>query len=212
MAERIFEQLVGTSFPSDRWTYGVQQCALYALGLGCTAAQPHRTYESHADFAALPSLPVLAQYQGSNQAAVLSAFQVGRLALRALVGAALVRWSGACVRTARLTRGPAQATLPGFNSMLVLHGEEFVELHAALPTEATVTIRPRIVEVRDRGKASTAVIERVLEDAQTGQPLATVETTAFFRGAGGWDPSNKAARLAKRCSPPRASSGRVRWG
>ena len=97
--------------------------------------------------------------------------------------------------------GCMQSGLPGYNAMLVLHGEEFVELHAPLPAAGSLDIQPCILEVRDRGKASTAVIQRVLKDASTGQTLATVETTAFFRGAGGWDPSGSAAHLAKRSVP-----------
>ena len=56
-AEQVFRQLVDTRFSSERWEYTAQDCILYALGLGCTAQQPNRTYESHADFAPLPSLP-----------------------------------------------------------------------------------------------------------------------------------------------------------
>ena len=38
----VRQALLSTAFEPDEWAYTERDCALYALGLGCTADQPHR--------------------------------------------------------------------------------------------------------------------------------------------------------------------------
>jgi acyl dehydratase len=77
--------------------------------------------------------------------------------------------------------------LPGvdINPALVLHGEQDLELHRPLPTEATVEHRPRIAAVHDKGKAALVVLE-VPSGPPGGEPWFTNRFTIFARGEGGF--------------------------
>lgn len=77
--------------------------------------------------------------------------------------------------------------LPGVdvNPALVLHGEQELELHRPLPTEATVEHRPRISGIHDKGKAALITLE-VPSGAAGGDPWFTNRFTIFARGEGGF--------------------------
>jgi len=70
----------------------------------------------------------------------------------------------------------------------VLHGEQGLEIHKPLPPEATVVARTRVTEILDKGADKGALIysERQLKDKATGDVLATLTSTTFARGNGGF--------------------------
>lgn len=70
----------------------------------------------------------------------------------------------------------------------VLHGEMGIELHQPLPAEATITARNRVVDIIDKGEGKGALLfqERTVTDKATGTPLATLTSTTFARGDGGF--------------------------
>ncbi|NOY55338.1 MAG: 3-alpha,7-alpha,12-alpha-trihydroxy-5-beta-cholest-24-enoyl-CoA hydratase [Actinobacteria bacterium] len=72
-----------------------------------------------------------------------------------------------------------------FNPILLVHGDQEVVVHRALPTSATVTQSGRIAEIWDRGKGALVVIEVVGRDA-SGEPLYTARGGLYFRGEGGF--------------------------
>ncbi len=76
----------------------------------------------------------------------------------------------------------------GIDWQKVLHGEQGMELHAPLPAEATVIGRTRVAEISDKGEGKGALlyIERTLTDKATGEKLATLTSTTFARGDGGF--------------------------
>jgi acyl dehydratase len=77
--------------------------------------------------------------------------------------------------------------LPGvdINPALVLHGEQDLELHRPLPTDATVEHRPRVASLYDKGKAALVTLE-VPSGAPGGEPWFTNRFTIFARGEGGF--------------------------
>lgn len=98
---------------------------------------------------------------------------------------------------------PAQATIAGlfnvpglsFNPMLLLHGEQEIEVLAArVPTAATVRSVGRVAAVYDKGKAALAVIE-VETAGASGEPMLRNRFSLFLRGEGGFggDPGPKGA-------------------
>ena len=89
----------------------------------------------------------------------------------------------------------------GIDATRVVHGEESIVLHAALPVAGTVVATPRIIDVIDKGAGRGALVvsERMIRDQATGQALATVRQTAFCRGDGGF---GGAARNDPRPAPP----------
>ena len=76
----------------------------------------------------------------------------------------------------------------GINYMMVVHGEQRVQLHRPLPSSADVVFDERVVGVFDKGAAKGAVIvtERVVSDAANGEKLCTLMSSIFARGDGGF--------------------------
>lgn len=77
--------------------------------------------------------------------------------------------------------------LPGCDIDLahVLHGSQEIVVHRPLPTAARATVRTRISEVWDKGKAAVIVQEGEAVD-EGGEPLFTTRSSIFVRGEGGW--------------------------
>lgn len=83
--------------------------------------------------------------------------------------------------------GPSVGDM-GINYMLVVHGEQSVEIHKPLPTEATITTDGKVLGVFDKGegKGAVIVIETTMSDAKNGDKLATLTSSIFARGDGGF--------------------------
>lgn len=71
----------------------------------------------------------------------------------------------------------------------VLHGEQGFRIHAPVPAEATIRAENKIVEIIDKGadKGALIYLERKITDAGTGTKIATLTSTTFARGNGGFD-------------------------
>lgn len=82
---------------------------------------------------------------------------------------------------------PPALELPGCDIDLarVLHGSQEIVVHRPLPTSASASLRTRISDVWDKGKAAVIVQEgaAVTDD---GEPLFTTRSSIFVRGEGGW--------------------------
>ena len=83
--------------------------------------------------------------------------------------------------------GNALFNTPGleFNPALMLHGEQEVEIHKALPPEAKLRGKTRIADIFDKGKAALVVVENNVSD-ESGDPLFTTRMSLFMRGEGGF--------------------------
>jgi 3-hydroxyacyl-CoA dehydrogenase/3a,7a,12a-trihydroxy-5b-cholest-24-enoyl-CoA hydratase len=78
-------------------------------------------------------------------------------------------------------------SLPGlsFNPMMLLHGEQYLEVKRPLPTSGTITCHPRISNIYDKGSGALVVTETPCYD-QSGQELALNQSSMFIRGLGGF--------------------------
>ncbi|MBX9701552.1 MAG: MaoC family dehydratase N-terminal domain-containing protein [Acetobacteraceae bacterium] len=76
----------------------------------------------------------------------------------------------------------------GIDWKQILHGEQGLTLHGRLPTEGEIIGRSRITGLVDRGAGKGALMysERQVIDAKTGAVLATLNSTSFMRGDGGF--------------------------
>lgn len=76
----------------------------------------------------------------------------------------------------------------GIDWRRVLHGEQGIEWHGPVPAEGTVVAQNRVVEVIDKGadKGALLYLEREIADKATGAPIATLTSTTFARGDGGF--------------------------
>jgi len=83
--------------------------------------------------------------------------------------------------------GDSGFNIPGveFNLAQLLHGEQEIEIHKPLPTDAEVTSRGRVADVFDKGKAAVLILENEARDAG-GDLLYTTRMAAFIRGEGGF--------------------------
>jgi acyl dehydratase len=70
----------------------------------------------------------------------------------------------------------------------LLHGEQGFELLRPVPSEGELVGRTRIAALVDKGKdkGALAFIERTISDAKTGETIATLKSTSFLRGDGGF--------------------------
>jgi acyl dehydratase len=69
-----------------------------------------------------------------------------------------------------------------------VHGEHSIEWHAPLAPEGEVIGRSVVEELFDKGpgRGALLVLRRTLSDAASGQALATIRQTVFFRADGGF--------------------------
>jgi acyl dehydratase len=76
----------------------------------------------------------------------------------------------------------------GINIGMNVHGEQRITLHKPLQPAGEVSGRIRILDIFDKGAGKGAVlyVETELTDLADGKPLATMHSTIFARGDGGF--------------------------
>ena len=84
----------------------------------------------------------------------------------------------------------------GLTWQKILHGEQSLTLHAPLPPRGRLLGKTRITGIVDKGADKGALIysERVISDKASGETIATVVSTSFARGDGGFGGSDDAVR------------------
>jgi acyl dehydratase len=77
--------------------------------------------------------------------------------------------------------------VPGvqINPMMILHGEQDLEIHKPIPTSATAKHSAKVIEIWDREKGASIVLEAKTTDA-SGDPLFTNRFSVYVRGEGGF--------------------------
>jgi 3-hydroxyacyl-CoA dehydrogenase/3a,7a,12a-trihydroxy-5b-cholest-24-enoyl-CoA hydratase len=77
--------------------------------------------------------------------------------------------------------------LPGlnFDPMMILHGEQYVEIKKPIPTHGSFTARPKIIGVYDKGKGALVLMETSLLDDK-GETVTRSVGGIFIRGLGGF--------------------------
>lgn len=76
----------------------------------------------------------------------------------------------------------------GIDAVKLVHGEQSVTVHAALPPAGTVIGRTRVTRIVDKGEGKGAIIQTAKDilDEASGLLMATVEQAVFCRGDGGF--------------------------
>src|SRR5690606_32392747 len=77
--------------------------------------------------------------------------------------------------------------LPGltFNPMMLLHGEQYLEIKQPLPTSARITCAPKIAHVYDKGSGALLIADVPCYDEDGGE-IAFGQYSMFIRGIGGF--------------------------
>lgn len=78
--------------------------------------------------------------------------------------------------------------MTGIDVSRVVHGEQRITLHKPLQPAGRLSSTMRIVNAFDKGEGRGAVlyVQTYLTDLEDGQPLATLHSTVFARGDGGF--------------------------
>ena len=82
----------------------------------------------------------------------------------------------------------ALISAPGvdINPVMILHGEQYLEVRKhPIPTEGTLTSKPRIASIYDKGKGALVEVEVDTED-QDGNVIFFNRFATFVRGEGGF--------------------------
>ena len=85
--------------------------------------------------------------------------------------------------------------LPEFNPMMLVHGEQYTEIHKPFPTKGTVTNEGKFVDIIDKGKGTVCVLGVTTKDA-SGEIVAYNEFSNFIRGLSGFGTKTPADRGA----------------
>lgn len=72
-----------------------------------------------------------------------------------------------------------------FNPMLLLHGEQYLEIKKRIPTTATVINHGKIANVYDKGSGALVIVDVSSRDAK-GEEIAFNQFSLFIRGIGGF--------------------------
>ena len=91
-------------------------------------------------------------------------------------------------------RQPAMTSVPGmpsFNPMMLLHGEEKLEVYSPIQADTTLSVAESVYDLQDKGKATVMVILSEIKDKETGELKAKIYMTLFIRGIGGFGNKGK---------------------
>lgn len=72
-----------------------------------------------------------------------------------------------------------------FNPMMLVHGEQYLEIRAELPLEGTITCYPTLSQIYDKGSGMLMVTDVDCRDA-SGRTVAMTQSSMFIRGLGGY--------------------------
>ncbi|ANB12509.1 bifunctional hydroxyacyl-CoA dehydrogenase/enoyl-CoA hydratase FOX2 [Sugiyamaella lignohabitans] len=88
---------------------------------------------------------------------------------------------------------PLNDLVPNFNPMMLLHGEQFLEIKKwPIPPATTLLTELNVLDVIDKGKAAIVTTETVSRDKETGDAIFYNVSSVFIRGSGGFGGKTKA--------------------
>jgi acyl dehydratase len=82
--------------------------------------------------------------------------------------------------------GRAAMSLGDYDPAMLVHGEQSIRLHGALPASGTVSTTTTVAGMYDKGAAGLVVLESTSRHAESGEPAFSTRTALFIRGAGGF--------------------------
>ena len=75
---------------------------------------------------------------------------------------------------------------PEFNPMMLLYGEENLEIFKPITADLNLRVEERIADLADKGKMTALTEESLIKNAETGEVLVRVLRTLMIRGVGGY--------------------------
>lgn len=149
------QQVVGLELPPIHYTYTARDVCLYALGVGAPA-------------------------DWLDQSELQFVYELSTQGFKVLPSFALVYTSPMIDVLMTGNIGGIE-----FNPMMIVHGEQALELKRPLPPSGTISSHPRVTQIYDKGSGLLMVTEVTCHDEQ-GQELAVATSSMFIRGLGGF--------------------------
>ena len=106
--------------------------------------------------------------------------------------------------------GSAMRSVGTYNPAMLVHGQQAITLHKALPVSGSARLQGRVVAMYDKGTAAVIVTETTATDLADGQPLFANVSSAFIRGEGGWG-GDRGPSGPKNTPPDRAADHQVTY-
>lgn len=72
-----------------------------------------------------------------------------------------------------------------FNPMMLVHGEQYLEIKKPIPTAAKITCYPKVAQVYDKGSGMLMVTNSSCQN-ESGEEVAFTQSSMFIRGLGGF--------------------------
>jgi 3-hydroxyacyl-CoA dehydrogenase/3a,7a,12a-trihydroxy-5b-cholest-24-enoyl-CoA hydratase len=72
-----------------------------------------------------------------------------------------------------------------FNPMMLVHGEQYLEIKRTIPTAGRITCYPKISQIYDKGSGMLVVTDTTCHD-ENGDEIAFNQSSMFIRGLGGF--------------------------
>jgi len=82
--------------------------------------------------------------------------------------------------------GTAFSRIGSFNPVMLVHGEQGVELHRPLPVQGRISTVTTITGIFDKGSGAVVATQSESSDPATGEPMFTTRSQVFIRGEGGF--------------------------
>ena len=106
--------------------------------------------------------------------------------------------------------GSAMRSVGTYNPAMLVHGQQAITLHKALPVSGSARLQGRVVAMYDKGTAAVIVTETTATVLADGQPLFANVSSAFIRGEGGWG-GDRGPSGPKNTPPDRAADHQVTY-
>jgi len=106
--------------------------------------------------------------------------------------------------------GVPMAEIGSFNPVMLVHGEQAIELLGELPTDGKIRNQGRIAAIYDKGSGAVIETESESRDAETGDLLFRTRSSIFLRGEGGFG-GDRGPSGPKNVPPERAPDHQVTY-
>ncbi|MEX1254534.1 MAG: MaoC/PaaZ C-terminal domain-containing protein [Dehalococcoidia bacterium] len=97
-----------------------------------------------------------------------------------------------------------------FNPMMVLHGEQRIELRAPIPTKGKLTTNAKISAIYDKGSGAVVVVDAETKD-EAGAVLFANMFSTFVRGEGGFGGERGPSATSRNVPPEKAPDHTVSY-
>lgn len=149
------EQLIGHEFPPVTFEYAERDACLYALGVGAPADWLDQDELKFVYELSVKGFQVLPTFPVLYPSKMIDIMITGSI-------------------------GGIE-----FNPMMLVHGEQAVEIRKSIPTSGKIISTPKITQIYDKGSGMVMLTQTICRD-EIGEEVAFNLSSTFIRGLGGY--------------------------